>query len=120
MRARPGVWGLALALWALLWLPRQAGAAEHRPARPATETNPSSSPFLHALEHCERDPSRALDVPAARLFERIGPMVLRQVLIVTVPDPFNRTVLIHVGLPLLGLAATRFTTVGLLMCDFVN
>ena len=33
---------------------------------------------------------------------------------------FSRTVLIHVGLPLLGLAATRFSTVGVLFGDFVQ
>jgi len=39
---------------------------------------------------------------------------------VSLDRTFNRTVLIHVGLPLLGLAATRFTTVGLLVGDFVK
>ena len=57
----------------------------HRPPPPPAEP----TPFLHALERCERDPTRALDVRAARLFERIGPKVLRQVLIVTVPDPVD-------------------------------
>ena len=39
---------------------------------------------------------------------------------VSLDRTFTRTVLIHVGLPLLGLAATRFSTVGLLVGDFVK
>jgi hypothetical protein len=39
---------------------------------------------------------------------------------VSLDRSFSRTVLIHVGLPLLGLAATRFSTVGLLFGDFVQ
>jgi hypothetical protein len=39
---------------------------------------------------------------------------------VSLDRTFSRTVLIHVGLPLLGLAATRFTTVGVLVGDFVK
>jgi hypothetical protein len=39
---------------------------------------------------------------------------------VSLDRTFSRTVLIHVGLPLLGLAATRFTTVGLIVGDFVK
>ena len=57
----------------------------HRPAPSPAEP----TPFLHALERCDRDPTRALDVRAGRLFERIGPTVLRKVLIVTVPDPVD-------------------------------
>jgi hypothetical protein len=39
---------------------------------------------------------------------------------VSLDRTFTRTVLIHVGLPLLGLAATRFTTVGVVVGDFVK
>jgi hypothetical protein len=64
---------------------RRATAADADASRGA----PDGSPYLHALEHCERDPSRALDMRTARLFERIGPLVLSKVLIVTVPDPVD-------------------------------
>jgi len=110
MRAVPRWWELVLAALALMWPQAQlraaAGAEPSVPAQPAppAASAPAPSPphrhskpppqsdnaiFLHALERCERDPARALDVRAARLFERLGPKVLRQVLIVTVPDPVD-------------------------------
>ncbi len=95
MRARPRWWGLVLAPLALVSLqaPLQAAEGEAAPATPARHRPPpppsDNAIFLHALERCERDPARSLDVRAARLFERIGPKVLRQVLIVTVPDPVD-------------------------------
>ncbi len=103
MRALPRWWELLLAPLALLWPQAHLAAADTPPA-PAAAPAPAAKPaahhrpplpqsdnaiFLHALERCERDPARALDVRAARLFERLGPKVLRQVLIVTVPDPVD-------------------------------
>ncbi len=108
MRARPWWWEVVLALLALLWPQARLAAADapapppqlaapapepapprpaHRHAAPAPSSD--NATFLHALERCERDPARALDVRASRLFERLGPKVLRQVLIVTVPDPVD-------------------------------
>src|SRR4051812_10186430 len=105
MRALRRWWELALATLALLGPQARLAAAEGpatppgRPAvaapaaRPAHQRSPlpesDNAIFLHALERCERDPARALDVRAARLFERLGPKVLREVLIVTVPDPVD-------------------------------
>lgn len=107
MSALPRWWELLLAPLALLWPQAQLAAAEGQPApaapAPAVVAAPAVKPahhrspleqsdnaiFLHALERCERDPARALDVRAERLFERLGPKVLRRVLIVTVPDPVD-------------------------------
>ena len=106
MRARPRWWELVLAPVALVYLQSALAAAEAPPPAPQPATPPAASAprpahhrqpppasdnatFLHALERCERDPARSLDVRAARLFERIGPKVLRAVLIVTVPDPVD-------------------------------
>src|SRR6185369_13294962 len=105
MRALPRWWELVLAPLALVGLQAPLAAAEPQPSCPQP-TSPAPAPppkpgrhrapapaeptpFLHALERCDRDPTRALDVRAGRLFERIGPTVLRKVLIVTVPDPVD-------------------------------
>jgi hypothetical protein len=114
MRARYRWWELLLAPLALVGLQAPLRAAEPQtscpqptlpapgpapmltpppPPKPGRHRPPASpaepTPFLHALERCDRDPTRALDVRAGRLFERIGPTVLRKVLIVTVPDPVD-------------------------------
>jgi hypothetical protein len=88
MRARGGLPKLALVLVSVLTAARGAAAARSTAAR-ETAPGASTSPYLHALEHCETDASHALDVRTARLFERIGPRVLNQILIVTVPDPVD-------------------------------